>query len=61
MSKVLIKTILFIIAWLLSFFCGIYLTSILFMGMAVSTLDTIMTVCGFILSMLWFWFNTIRV
>lgn len=59
--KVFIKTIIFMVAWLLSFFCGIYLFGAIFMGMQIATMDIIMDACGFTLSMLWMWFNTVRV
>jgi hypothetical protein len=59
--KNVVKTILFIIAWLLSFTCGIYLYGAIFMGSGMSDIDMIMNGCGFILSMLWLWFNTVRV
>ena len=58
--KNLVKTIIFIIAWMLSFTCGIYLFGAIFMGMQISTMDIIMNGCGFALSMLWLWFNTVR-
>ena len=58
--KNLVKTIIFIAAWLLSFFCGIYLFGAIFMDMQISTMDIIMNGCGFALSMLWLWFNTVR-
>lgn len=57
--KAFIKTIIFIVAWLLSFFCGIYLFGAIFMGMQISTMDIIMDGCGFTLSMLWIWFNSV--
>ena len=59
--KTWVKTIIFIVAWLLSFFCGIYLFGAIFMGMSLSTMDAIMNGCGFTLSMLWLWFNSVRV
>lgn len=59
--KVFIKTIIFMVAWLLSFFCGIYLFGAIFMDMQIATMDIIMDACGFTLSMLWMWFNTVRV
>jgi len=59
--KAFIKTVIFIVAWLLSFFCGIYLFGAIFMGMQISTMDIIMDACGFVLSMLWMWFNTVRI
>lgn len=59
--KNVVKTIIFIVAWLLSFFCGIYLWGAIFMGTPLSTIDAIMNGCGFTLSMLWMWFNTVRV
>ena len=55
--KVWTKTIIFVIAWTLSFFCGIYLYGAIFTGMPMTTIDAIMTGCGFTLSMLWLWFN----
>lgn len=58
--KNVVKTIIFIAAWLLSFFCGIYLFGAIFMGMQISTMDIIMNDCGFALSMLWLWFNVVR-
>ena len=58
--KNLVKTIIFIVAWLLSFFCGIYLFGAIFMGMQISTMDIIMNGCGFALSMLCLWFNAVR-
>lgn len=59
--KPIVKTIIFVIAWMLSFFCGIYLFGAAFMGMQIGTMDIIMNICGFTLSMLWLWFNSIRV
>ena len=59
--KVWAKTIIFVIAWTLSFFCGIYLYGAIFTGMPMTTIDAIMTGCGFTLSMLWLWFNSVRI
>jgi hypothetical protein len=59
--KNVVKTIIFLIAWMLSFFCGIYLFGAIFMGMNITTMDIIMNACGFTLSMLWLWFNSVRV
>lgn len=59
--KSFVKTIIFLIAWLLSFFCGIYLYGAIFTGMPLNGMDTLMTACGFTLSMLWLWFNSVRV
>lgn len=59
--KAFIKTVIFIVAWLLSFFCGIYLFGAIFMGTPLSAMDAIMNACGFVLSMLWMWFNTVRI
>jgi len=58
--KAFVKSILFIIAWTLSFTCGIYLYGAIFMGSGMSGIDWLMNSCGFILSMLWLWFNSVR-
>lgn len=57
--KNIVKTIIFLIAWMSSFFCGIYLFGVIFMGMNLATMDIIMDVCGFTLSILWLWFNSV--
>ena len=58
--KAFVKTIIFIIAWVLSFTCGIYLLGAI-MGNAMPVLDIVMTACGFTLAVLWMWFNTVRI
>lgn len=57
--KNIVKTVIFIAAWLLSFFCGIYLFGAVFMGTPLSAMDAIMDACGFALSILWLWFNSV--
>lgn len=55
-----IKTIIFILAWTLSFFSGIYVYSAIFTGNVIGTPDLIMAGCGFILSIIWLWYNSVR-
>lgn len=55
-----VKTIIFLVAWVLSFTCGIYLMSVVFYGNVVSNFDLLMNGCGFLLAMLWMWFNTVK-
>jgi len=54
-----VKSIFFVIAWTLSFLCGIYLYGAIFVDNP-STLDLVMNICGFVLSISWLWFNTIK-
>ena len=58
--KNVVKTIIFVIAWMLSFTCGIYLFGAIFIGTPLSVIDAIMNGCGFTLGMLWLWFNVVR-
>ena len=59
MQNKIIKTLIFMAVWLLSFTCGIYLYGAIFIGNELSEIDTVLNVCGFTLSILWMWFNTV--
>lgn len=54
------KSIVFVIAWVLSFTCGIYLYGAIFMGNGLSNIDWLMNICGFTLSMCWLYFNSVK-
>ena len=54
------KSLIFIAAWLLSFTCGIYLYGAIFMGNHMSNIDWLMNACGYTLSMLWLYFNSVK-
>lgn len=54
------KCLIFIVAWVLSFTCGIYLYGAIFMGSGMSNIDWLMNICGYTLSMLWLTFNCVK-
>ena len=60
MKKTIIKTLIFMAVWILSFTTAIYLYSALFMGHELSGIDIVLNICGFALSMLWLWNNIVK-
>ena len=56
----IVKALVFLVAWILSFGCGVYLFSVIFMGNNLSILDIIVYGCGYIMSMLWLFFNSMK-
>lgn len=55
-KKKVVKTMLFIMLWIMSFFSGIYLWGALFSGTTLSIGDWLLYVCtfGFSFGLLWF-------
>ncbi|MBP3316255.1 MAG: hypothetical protein J6L70_01490 [Alphaproteobacteria bacterium] len=60
MTNMIIKTMIFIGVWLLSFSSAVYLYGAACMEYYMSGLDFILNFSGFILSILWLWSNTVK-